>query len=92
MKKIRKKFMIISFLFILMFSIFPGEINAVNVVKSYKYDYNILGYSTNYHGYQYKNIPDSAVFLFSDEIFIKGGFNYKRYQVIYYYRNYKGLH
>lgn len=59
---------------------------ATRVVKSYIYDYNVFtGVDSNYHSYQYINIPSSSTFMWQNETKIGGGWNYNRYQVVKYY-------
>ncbi|HEL1654094.1 TPA: hypothetical protein TXN47_000096 [Streptococcus suis] len=60
--------------------------SAVTVVKSYRYDVNkYTGGGSNYHGYQYVNIPNWSHYAGSSRIFVSQGWNYTRYQHINYY-------
>ncbi|HFH9922485.1 TPA: hypothetical protein ACGO9B_001723 [Streptococcus suis] len=60
--------------------------SAVSVVKSYRYDVNkYTGGGSNYHGYQYVNIPNWSRYTGSSRIFVSQGWNYTRYQHINYY-------
>ncbi|MGQ7336711.1 hypothetical protein ACVC7T_06075 [Streptococcus sp. P25B114] len=60
--------------------------SAVSVVKSYRYDVNkYTGGRSNYHSYQYLNIPNWSRYAGSNRIFISQGWNYTRYQHINYY-------
>ncbi|HFR4576716.1 TPA: hypothetical protein ACHWJ6_001060, partial [Streptococcus suis] len=60
--------------------------SAVSVVKSYRYDVNkYTGGGSNYHGYQYVNIPNWSRYAGSSRIFVSQGWNYTRYQHINYY-------
>ncbi|AUC92761.1 TPA: hypothetical protein ACGO7N_000379 [Streptococcus suis] len=43
------------------------------------------GGGSNYHGYQYVNIPNWSRYAGSSRIFVSQGWNYTRYQHINYY-------
>lgn len=63
-----------------------SPVSAARVVKYYKYDVNtITGIDSNYHGYQYINIPSWSKYSSSSRQKIGGGWNYDRYQHTNYY-------
>ncbi len=61
---------------------------AISVEKTFKYDYNtVLGYNTNYHGYEYIWVPNNAYYSSQSVNQIGGSWNYARYRVIKYYKS-----
>lgn len=84
MKRIKKIAISCAFAFVCMASLGIGT-KAYEAVKSYCYDDNIYYGATNFHNYQYVELPRDAYFTDSSEIRINSEWNYTRYQVINYY-------
>lgn len=80
----KKKLLVLA---VLGFTMIGGvSASATSVVKHFKYDVNtITGIDSNYHGYQYINIPSWSKFSSSSTQKIGGGWNYNRYQKTNYY-------
>lgn len=62
------------------------DVHALRVTKSFKYDHNtVTGQDSNYHDYEYVDIPLHMTVQKASKINAGSGWNYIRYQVIYYY-------
>lgn len=92
MKRLTKKFAIISTLCIIFLATLGIDTKALQLVKSYDYDLNVLGIKTNLHNYQYKEMPSDVKFYYDHTLPIDSGWNYTRYRVIKYYKNSQGIY
>ncbi len=83
MKKSAKVVLLASLLSI---GLFQSTVSAVTVTKSYRYDWNtVWEYTTNYHNHQNIWIPSWSRYETYSEYRVGGGWNYERFEVIYYY-------
>lgn len=82
----KKKMGMMVMAFVFCFCMFVTTVSAVRVTKSFWYDYNhATGVSSNYHNYQYINVPNYVKFWYSEEYKVGGGWNYTRYEVLNHY-------